>query len=244
MTDMGLQAVLSRLPWALAINAAMAATAYLLRTVRAAGAAAGALLGTCVLAFAGWGPFALLGAFFVLGSLVTKWGWAAKEGRGVAETHRGARGFRQVIANGAPAAALALAYGAGEGHQLFLIGYAGALAAASADTASSELGQVYGSNPVSVPGLRRVPVGTPGAVSVPGTVAGGCAAVLMGLAAAGAGVLPLYAVPIVAVCALLAGFLESLLAPALRGPSGHHALNLLNTCAGAVASMGLWRLLS
>jgi uncharacterized protein (TIGR00297 family) len=243
LTDAGLDAVLSRLPWALALNGAMAVAAYLLRTVRLGGAVGGTLLGTCVLAFAGWGPFFLLGAFFVLGSLVTRWGWAAKERRGVAETHRGARGVRQVIANGAPAVALAVVFGVGDGSMLLMIGYAGALAAASADTASSELGQVYGTRPVSVPGFKRVPIGTPGAVSGAGTIAGALAAALMGLAAAAAGMLPLPVVPIVAFGAVIAGLSESLLAPVLRGSSGHHVLNLLNSCVGAVASMGLWRVL-
>jgi uncharacterized protein (TIGR00297 family) len=221
----------------------MAATAYLLRTVRLGGAVGGTLLGTCVLSFAGWGPFLLLGIFFVLGSLVTRWGWVAKERRGLAEAHRGARGVRQVIANGAPAAALAVAYGAGPGHEILMIGYAGALAAAAADTASSEIGQVYGSRPVSVPGFRTVPVGTPGAVSLSGTAAGALAGAVIALAASGAGVLPLSAVPAVTLCAVIAGLVESALAAAARGSSGHNALNLLNTCVGAAASMGVWRLL-
>ena len=76
MTEAGLDQILSRLPWAVAVNAAMAAAAYLARTIRPGGAIGGALIGTCVLAFAGWGPFIVLAVFFVLGSLVTKWGWS------------------------------------------------------------------------------------------------------------------------------------------------------------------------
>ena len=244
MTDAGLEAVVSRLPPALVLNAAAAALAGAARTVRAGGAVAGALLGAVVLAFAGWGPYAVLVVFFVLGSALTRWGWAAKERRGVAEGHRGARGVLQVIANGAPAAALAVLYWADGGDRLLMMGYAGALAAASADTASSELGQVYGLRPVSLTSLKAVPVGTPGAVSGAGTAAGACAGLLIGLAAVPAGVIPFYAVPVVALAALAAAMFESLVATAVKGRGGHHALNFTNACAGAACAMGLWTLFS
>ncbi len=236
--------VLSRLPWALALNAAMAAAACLAGTVRVGGAALGALLGTCVLVFGGWGPFVLLAVFFALGSAVTRWGWSAKEGRGVAEGHKGARGAAQVVANGAPAAVLAFLSWAWGGAPLLMIGLAGSLAAASADTASSELGQVYGSRPVSIPGFKRVPVGTAGAVSAAGTAAGAGTGLIMALAALAAGVVALYAVPVVVLSAIAGTTLESLAAPALKGGYGHHALNLMNSCAGALCAMGLWALLS
>lgn len=242
MSEAGIDAVLSRLPWALALNIAMAAAAFLLGTVRVGGAIAGAIVGICVLAFAGWGAFLLLGAFFVLGNLATRWGWSAKESRGVSETNKGARGLSQVLANGVPAAALAVIHAVSGGSEVVMIGLAGALAAAAADTASSEIGQVHGSKPVSMPGLKAVPVGTPGAVSGAGTAAGAGAGAIMGLAACALGVVPLLAVPVVALCAIAAGVVESLLAPALKGSAGHHALNLLNGCVGALGSMGVWKI--
>ena len=65
----------------------------------------------------------------------------------------------------------------------------------------------------------------------------------MGLAAWALGVVPLLAVPLVALCAVAAGLVESVLAPALGGSWGHNALNTINTCVGALASMGAWRVL-
>jgi uncharacterized protein (TIGR00297 family) len=232
--------VLSRVPWALALNAALAAAARLAGTVGLGGAVTGALLGTCVLAFGGWGPFVLLAVFFALGSAVTRWGWRAKERAGVAEGHGGARGAAQVLANGAPAAVLVALAWAGDGASLYSVGFAASLAAASADTASSELGQVYGSRPVSIPRFKRVPVGTAGAVSGAGTAAGAGAGIIMGLAALAAGVVSLYAVPIVALSAVFGTTVESLAAPAVRATYGHHVLNLINACAGAGCAMALW----
>lgn len=238
-----MEAALSRLPWALFLNGALAAAAYSVRTVRIGGALAGALLGTCVLAFAGWGPFALLAVFFLLGSTLTRWGWAAKERSGVAEGHRGARGALQVLANGAPAAALSVLYSATSGAPALMVALAGSLAAASADTASSELGQVYGRRPLSLAGLKRVPVGTPGAISGAGTAAGALAGLLIGVVATAAGVISLEAIPVVAVSAILAATCESLLAAATGGSAGHHVLNLINSCVGALCAMAFWILL-
>jgi uncharacterized protein (TIGR00297 family) len=235
--------VLSRLPWALALNAALAAAARLAGTVRVGGAVLGATLGTCVLAFGGWGAFILLAVFFALGSAVTRWGWRSKERAGVAEGHGGARGAAQVLANGAPAAVLAVLAWAGDGAPLYMIGLAGSLAAASADTASSEIGQVYGSRPVSIPAFKPVPVGTAGAVSGAGTAAGAGAGLVMGLAALAAGVVDLYAVPIVALSAVVGTTVESLAAPSVKAACGHHALNLINSCAGAACAMALWALI-
>jgi uncharacterized protein (TIGR00297 family) len=232
--------VLLRLPWALALNAALAAAACLAGTVRVGGAVSGALLGTSVLAFGGWGPFVLLAVFFATGSAVTRWGWSSKEKAGVAEGHKGARGAAQVLANGAPAAVLAALAWTWSGAPLYMIGLAGSLAAASADTASSELGQVYGSRPVSIPAFKRVPVGTAGAVSAAGTAAGAGAGLIMGLAALAAGVVDLYAVPIVALSAIVGTTVESIAAPSVKAGCGHHVLNLINSCAGAACAMAIW----
>ena len=60
-----------------------------------------------------------------------------------------------------------------------------AMAEATADTVSAELGQVLGGTPWMITSLRRVPAGTDGAVSLLGTLAGAvAAAVLVGVLAA------------------------------------------------------------
>jgi uncharacterized protein (TIGR00297 family) len=217
----------------------MAVIAFRLRTVRGAGAVLGSLLGMWVYVLAGPRSFVLLAIFFVLGSLVTRMGWAAKESRGLAEKHRGARGGANILANGGPVAVLALGVFAGESSQLFFVGIAGAIAAALADTASSEVGQVYGSSPVSLTVFKKVPIGTPGAVSFEGTIAGLVAAVVVGLIAAKIGLISLSAAPFVVVAAVVASGLESVFASFLR-VEGHHVLNFLNVSLGACMAMALW----
>ena len=239
MTDGDLALIGSRLPWAAAISGCMAAIAYRLRTVRAGGAVSGSILGVWVYVLAGPPAFLLLAVFFVLGSLVTKWGWAAKKSRGLAEKHGGARGQANILANGGPVAALALLAFIRGDSRLFPVGIAAAIAAAAADTASSEIGQVYGSDPVSLPGFKNVPAGTPGAVSFEGTVAGLGAAALIGLAAAVLGLISLTAVPIVGAAAVVASAAESAIASRGRG-AGHHVLNLMNVGLGACLAMAAW----
>ena len=58
-----------------------------------------------------------------------------------------------------------------------------ALAEATADTLASELGEVLGGPPFMITTLRRVAPGTDGAISLAGTVAGTCAAVVVVLVA-------------------------------------------------------------
>jgi uncharacterized protein (TIGR00297 family) len=239
LTEGGMDLLGSRLPWALLVSGAMAAAAYRLRTVRRAGAVAGAVLGASVYTFAGVRPFLLLGFFFVLGSLVTKWGWEVKERRGLAEGHGGARGWPHIVANGTPIAALAVCAFATGNPPLLSLGIAAALAAALGDTASSEIGQVHGSRPVSLPAFKTVPVGTPGAVSYQGSLAGLAAAAIMALLAVALGLVALRAAPVIAVAAAIAGTIESILGFELEG-AGHHLLNAVNASLGAGLAMAGW----
>jgi uncharacterized protein (TIGR00297 family) len=125
------------------------------------------------------------------------------------------------------------------GHLLgrpMLIALVAALAEATADTVSSEMGEVLGGEPVLLTTLRRVPAGTDGAISLAGTLAG----------CAGAAVIALIAVIILPVswmeglAATAAGvfglFFDSLLGATLerRGWLNNDAVNFLSTCAAAL----------
>ena len=149
------------------------------------------------------------------------------------------QGEANILANGGPVAALALFASIRGDSELFPVGIAAAIAAATADTASSEIGQVHGSDPVILPGFKNVPAGTPGAVSFEGPAAGLGAAVVIGLAAAALGLISLIAVPIVAAAAALASAVESAVASRAHG-AGHHLLNLMNVSLGACLAMAAW----
>ncbi|MAG54783.1 MAG: hypothetical protein CMJ83_00675 [Planctomycetes bacterium] len=219
-------------PWVLGalIGGALAVILYLRRSVTASGAIAGAGLCTVFLG-AGGGPalagFALL---VVGGSVVTGIGRERKatmrRGDGRDEARRDAG---QALANAGPAALLLLAVSSGG-----LVAALGALAAAFADTASSELGLLARSRPRML--LLGPPVdrGVDGGMSPIGTVAGGlgagCAGAL-GAALAGGG----YLVAIVAggvagtVCDSLLG---ATLEPRLPKRIGNDVVNALASAVG------------
>lgn len=230
---------------AFAINAAVAGLAASLRVVRASGALAGALLGTIVLGFGGAGLYVLLWAFFLGGTLATRFRKARKEAMGKAEHAGGRRGAANVLANVSVPAFCALAAGLGPHGGALRLAAAAALATALMDTVGTEIGQSFASPTVLLPDFRRVPPGTDGAVSVAGTLAGLAAASLLAWAGVAAFVLTPAGAVAVVLAALLGTVLESLLgrAGAPWRVSNGHVLNFLNTLAGAAAAPPLLALL-
>lgn len=219
----------------LAVNLALALAAWAVGGVNRSGAVAGVVLGTAI--WAGLGPrgFALLFAFFALGTLATRVGYEAKAKRRLAQADGGRRGARNALAKTTvPALAALLAAASGQ-MELYALAAAGALAAAAADTCASEIGQVYGRRTFLVTSLRAVPPGTEGAVSLEGTLAGIAASFAVGGLGALLGLYPPSGVLVVAVAAFAANTLESLLGATLeqRGLLDNEAVNFLNTLAGA-----------
>ena len=203
----------------------------------------GALAGLTVafLAILGLGPGALLPlGIFVLGSgALTRIGRARKEAAGAAEAHRGRRGIANVAAKlGLPAllGATALLVDSASGAvELLRLMYSGALAAAFADTAATEVGPIAGGPVWALRGLEpvRVEHGTPGGVSLAGIGTSIAAAALVGWAASRSQLIPAALWPFAAVAGIVASWMESALAPTSLGRSlGHHGRN---ACLSAVA---------
>jgi len=182
------------------------------RWLTRAGAIAATGVGTAVLSGAGWGGGAMLGTFFVSGSLLSRWG----ERRVAAPARDGKSGPRdalQVLANGLPAAVGALAAPPGIS-SLAIVG--GALAAAAADTWGTELGTALGGKPVLITTLRPVATGTSGAVTwvgLAGSICGACAVAVAGRLFG----LPRGIVPLVAAAGLTGALLDSLGGAILQG---------------------------
>jgi uncharacterized protein (TIGR00297 family) len=147
--------------------------AFAARSVGRSGLVAGTLLGTLLWCLAGWRGWCLLGAFFVLGSGLTKFGAREKEARGIAEAAGGRRGARNAIAKVAPGLLVAIIGIILAAPEVFWhVAFAATFATAAADTAGTEVGKAIGRTPILLTTFRRVAPGTIGAVSVEGTVAG------------------------------------------------------------------------
>jgi uncharacterized protein (TIGR00297 family) len=204
------------------------------------GMVAGFAVGLLTWTFAGWPAFAVLLAFFVLGSGTTQLGRRKKERLGVAQERRGARSARHALANCGVAAYLAVLAATDPAPGLWLLALVCAYATAAFDTVSSEIGQAWGGRPVLITTLRSVPIGTDGGVSLVGTIAGFAAAALIAAFAATLGLLPSRAIPAVLVAAFIGSTADSYLGATLekKGLMDNEAVNFSNTLVGALAGIG------
>jgi uncharacterized protein (TIGR00297 family) len=250
----------------LIVNALLAVTGYALRSVNVSGLLTGVVLGSMLILFGGWPLYVALLVFFVLGSGTTKLGYKRKSQLGLAQEEGGRRGASHAFANAGVAAICALSYAAIAPHSIvWLLAAIAALATAAADTTSSELGQLFGKRPFLPMTLQRVPVGTEGAISIEGTVAGAVGGVITaaagGLALHGAGVLPgekaMWAIALCALAAIAGSYIESVAGSINRRSEGERrseaernggkkisngALNFFNTAVGALIAALLARM--
>ena len=196
-----------------------------MRWLTAAGAAAALAVGTATVWGTGWRGLLLLLAFFVSGSLLTRGG--------------GRRNARQVVANGGVAAVAALTGS--------WPAFAGAVAAATADTWATEIGAFSKTAPRLITSGVPVARGANGGITPLGTGGGVLgAAVIAGLTwvlaphPGGLGV-------VVAVAGVAGMLIDSLLGATVQGPFGdgslgNDAVNLATTLAGAGIAAAAWRL--
>ncbi|MEM2918933.1 MAG: DUF92 domain-containing protein [Candidatus Altiarchaeota archaeon] len=109
----------------------------------------------------------LMISFFILGNLATIYKQKIKESEGVSE---GVRTFKNVFGNGAAATIFSIFYYITKA-QIFQIAFIGAMATATSDTFATEIGQAHEKNPKLITNLKKVKVGTPGAISLQGIFA-------------------------------------------------------------------------
>jgi uncharacterized protein (TIGR00297 family) len=217
---------------ALLVTAAFAALAYALGMVSRSGALGGLLVGTIVYTCLGPRGFAVLALFVVGGSLLTRFGYRSKQRAGTAQEHGGRRGARNALANCAVAVLCAiLARATGSDH--FTVAFVASLGAAFADTSESEIGQLLSRAPRLITTLRKVPPGTDGAISLPGTLAGITAACLTAILALALGLLdtPTTAL-LIALVAFLGTVADSLIGARLPR-IGNETTNVICTLVAA-----------
>ena len=229
-------------PFPLAISVLFALTVWRLRSATAPAAAIGVviclLLATPIASHAS--PSALSPALwplvllFLLTFAATRFKRPSKQAGGLAEPRHGRRAS-QIVAN-LGVAGLCAAVG-------FYPGILAALAEATADTVSSEIGQALGGPTRLLTTLRPVSPGTDGGISLRGTAAGIGAAALIVLA--GIRALPSWHIAAAIAASSIAGLLfDSLLGATVerRGLLGNDLVNVSSTGASVLIVWSLLRI--
>ena len=247
----------------LIVNAVLALAGYFAKSVNFSGALGGWVLGAILIFGAGWPMYVALLAFFVIGTAATKLGYQRKAKAGLAQEGGGRRGFSHAFSNVGVAAICAIAVSRLSRTDFapmdvmtlaYLMGIS-SLATAAADTCASEIGQLIGRRAFLPLTLQRVPVGTEGAISIEGTLAGllgGAMVAVAGVAAFDYGVprpfgpaAGVEAMAMVTACAFAGSYIESLAGSWNRkriDPIPNGVLNFFNTAVGALLMYGAWQI--
>ena len=221
---------------AVAVTGIFAGLAYRLGMVSGGGALGGLVVGTVIYASLGPGGFAVLALFVVGGSALTRIGYRRKEASGAAEGRGGRRGARNAAANCGVAVACAL-LAAATGSETFAAAFVASLGAAFADTSESEVGGLARRTPRLITTLRKVPPGTDGAVSLPGTLAGVVAAGLTALLGLALGLVDGTTAALLVACASFLGTVADSFVGALAPRLGNEITNVLCTLVAALLAL-------
>jgi uncharacterized protein (TIGR00297 family) len=230
-----------RILLAAAINLALAVLALSLKMVNRSGAVCGFLLGVAV--YLGWGykSFLLMFAFFALGSAATRFGYARKAARGVAEKRGGARSWREALANTLAGAFFSLLVITTHHEGAFLMALIAAFAEATGDTISSEIGQYISDRAYLITTFKPVPAGEDGGVSVGGSIAGALASALVVALALAMGLCGKGSAAIALAAAVAGNLLDSVLGATLerRGLVTNGIVNFAGTSFAGALALGI-----
>ncbi len=140
---------------------------YYLKFVDITGFISAMAIGVIIWALGGIGPFLLVLGFFIASGLATKYKYKRKKKSGNAQENKGRRTWRNVLGSGLiPVIIVIFMYFLMEWQAILYMAYASAIATTAADTLASEIGVLSKTRPRMITSLtRRVPRGTPGAVS-------------------------------------------------------------------------------
>jgi len=197
-----------------------------------------------VILFAGISWFILLLAFYLLGGAFTRYGYSHKHKLGIAQSHGGRRGYKNVYSNSLVPLVLAICYGV-YGNDVFIFAFIASVATANGDTLASEIGETSRSKPRMITTLKETEPGVDGGITPLGEAASLAGAVIIGLLATGMGMAGVFGIVVAAIGGFLGTNFDSLLGATLqsRGILSNNGVNLVATAFGALVGGLLWYIL-
>ena len=138
------------------------------------------ILGTILWGCLSWQGWITVVVYLLLGSLVTKIGYAVKKKQGIAEKRGGRRGPENVWGSAATGLFFAMMTKLNLANLVFYkIGFAASFSAKLADTFGSEIGKRFGKKTFLITSFKKVQRGTEGGISLEGTLASLFGAIFM-----------------------------------------------------------------
>lgn len=213
--------------------------AYKAKTIDMSGVFAAILIGVILITFANVMWFFIVLAFFIIGSLFTKFKYAAKEKLGVSESRKGVRGYMNAFANVGVAVIGAILFGM-TGNVMFAALFVGSVATATADTLASEIG-VIGGTPRMITNMKPCKPGTNGGVTLTGEIACLAGSAVISLLGLSLGVIPGYVCLICIVTGFIGTNIDSLVGALIenKGIIGNSGTNFIATLCGGLIALGL-----
>ena len=220
----------------LAVTLIFSLGSYFSKKIDGLGAIAGGVITFCMFLGSQWLGILTLTLFFGLGTFVSQWKVQKKRELGVAQEKGGQRTIVNALSNGGMAGFCGfLAWYFPNEHLMFELMMVTSVAAATSDTFSSELGNIYGSRYFNILTFKTDRRGKDGVISLEGTLAGLVGAFLIAINYAFFEGWSTYVIWIIA-GGMLGNFMDSLLGATLqqRGWLDNHQVNLVNTIASGL----------
>jgi len=218
---------------------------YTSKKVDVTGALSGGVIAALLYFLCGLVSITMFMAFFVLGSMASRWKWSYKVQYGLTQENEGIRTYVHAFSNTGAAVLFALLSWIPSFGEIALIMVAGSFATATSDTMSSELGNVYGSKCYNILSLKLGQKGRDGMVSVEGTLFGVVGAAII------AGIFYFFQSNPVSFILITTGGIMGNLADSIMGATlqrhqrvDNHWVNFLATLFGGIMAGALFLLVS
>jgi len=173
-----------------------AAVSYSFRFLSSSGSVGTFILATIIFGLGGWQWTVPILAFFILSSVLSKFGKRRKAAFQLMFEKTDTRDAGQVAANGGVAGIIMLCWYFFPENNMWYFVYLASLAAVTADTWGTELGLLAKNSPRSIITLKKVETGTSGAVSFAGIAGGALGAFFIAVSGSfwmtGVAVLPMF----------------------------------------------------